>query len=53
MTESLSLRSAGSAASTMASNELSGHSSEPDDVVVFELDDGGPRVAHERTAAST
>jgi predicted amidohydrolase len=27
-----------------------GHSSEPDDVVVFALDGEGPRVAHERTA---
>ena len=25
-----------------------GHSAEPDDVVVFELDGDGPRVAHER-----
>ena len=27
-----------------------GHSSDPDDVVVFELDGDGPRVAHERIA---
>jgi hypothetical protein len=27
-----------------------GHSSEPDDVVVFELDGDSPRVAHERNA---
>jgi predicted amidohydrolase len=29
-----------------------GHSSEPDDVVVFVLDGDGPRVAHERVSAS-
>ena len=29
-----------------------GHSSEPDDVVVFALDGDGPRVAHERVSAS-
>jgi predicted amidohydrolase len=29
-----------------------GHSSEPDDVVVFTLDGDGPRVAHERVSAS-
>jgi hypothetical protein len=28
-----------------------GHSSEPDDVVVFALDGDGPRVAHERVSA--
>src|SRR3712207_2729470 len=28
-----------------------GHSSEPDDVVVFTLDGDGPRVAHERVSA--
>jgi hypothetical protein len=28
-----------------------GHSIEPDDVVVFELDGDGPRVAHERVSA--
>jgi predicted amidohydrolase len=30
-----------------------GHSSEPDDVVVFELDGDGPRVMSERVGAST
>jgi predicted amidohydrolase len=29
-----------------------GHSSEPDDIVVFALDGDGPRVAHERVSAS-
>jgi hypothetical protein len=29
-----------------------GHSSEPDDVVVFALEADGPRVAHERVIAS-
>lgn len=29
-----------------------GHSSEPEDVVVFELDGDGPRVAHERATGS-
>ena len=29
-----------------------GHSSEPDDVVVFALDGDGPRVEHERVSAS-
>jgi predicted amidohydrolase len=29
-----------------------GHSSEPDDVVVFALDGNGPRVAHERVSAT-
>ena len=29
-----------------------GHSSEPDDIVVFALETDGPRVAHERTSAS-
>ncbi len=29
-----------------------GHSSEPDDIVVFALDDDGPRVAYERASAS-
>ncbi len=29
-----------------------GHSSEPDDVVVFALDGDGPRVAHERVGAA-
>ena len=28
-----------------------GHSSEPDDVVVFALDGDGPRVTHERVIA--
>lgn len=28
-----------------------GHASEPDDVVVFELGNGGPRVAHDRSRA--
>ena len=29
-----------------------GHASEPDDVVVFELNGDGPRVAHERGGTS-
>jgi predicted amidohydrolase len=29
-----------------------GHSSEPDDIVVFELDGDGPRVAHERVVST-
>jgi hypothetical protein len=29
-----------------------GHSSDPDDVVVFTLGAEGPRVVHERSAAS-
>jgi len=29
-----------------------GHCSEPDDIVVFELDGDGPRVAHERVSAA-
>jgi hypothetical protein len=30
-----------------------GHASEPDDVVVFELDGGAPRVAAEHSGASS
>jgi hypothetical protein len=29
-----------------------GHASEADDVIVFDLDSGAPRVVHERAAAS-
>jgi hypothetical protein len=29
-----------------------GHSSEPDDIVVFVLEGDGPRVAYERVSAS-
>jgi hypothetical protein len=42
----------GTAIAVMPGQAAVGHSSEPDDVVVFTLDPEGPRVAHERSGAS-
>ena len=42
---------AGTAIAVMPGHAAVGHSSEPDDVVVFELSGDGPRVLHERSAA--
>jgi hypothetical protein len=38
----------GTALAVMPGQAAVGHSSEPDDVVVFTLDGDGPRVVHER-----
>jgi predicted amidohydrolase len=40
----------GTAIAVASGNAAVGHSSEPDDVVVFELNGDGPRVTHERLA---
>jgi predicted amidohydrolase len=42
----------GTAIAVMPGHAAVGHSSEPDDVVVFTLDADGPHVAHERSVAS-
>jgi predicted amidohydrolase len=41
----------GTAIAVMPGRAVVGHSSEPDDVVVFTLDADGPRIAHERSAS--
>ena len=42
----------GTAIAIAPGHAVVGHSSEPDDVVVFELNGDGPRVAHERVGAA-
>jgi hypothetical protein len=42
-------RPVGTAIAVMPGQAAVGHSSEPDDVVVFMLDADGPHVAHERS----
>ena len=52
MTTTLCPTPVGTAIAVAPGQAAVGHSSEPDDVVVFALDGDGPRVAHEGASTS-